>query len=129
MIRAARLRARRRAGHLAAARRAEAAHLADVEAAMDRLILRDLLAIERTKLANERTVLSYVRTGFACLAGALTLFQLFATPASRWSALALAVAGLALFVLGARRYRLAGRLVQGYARRGNPPDPAAPPGG
>lgn len=41
------------------------------------LILRDLLAIDRTKLANERTLLSYLRTSFAFAAGAITLIKLF----------------------------------------------------
>lgn len=127
MIRATRLRARRRA-HRRARLRAEAAYRAETEAAMDRLILRDLLAIERTKLANERTVLSYVRTGFACLAGTLTLVHLFDTPAALWSAAALALGGVALFALGALRYRQAARLVRSYALRGDPPDPTRLPG-
>lgn len=41
------------------------------------LILRDLLAIDRTKLANERTLLAYLRTSFAFAAGAVTLLKLF----------------------------------------------------
>ena len=123
MIRSVRLSARRRA-----ARRADAVQAAETKAAMDRLILRDLLAIERTRLANERTILAYARTGFACLAGALTLVQLFETSGARASAAALAVAGVALFALGVRRYRIVGQLVRGYALRGDPPEQPAPSG-
>ena len=35
----------------------------------DRIILRDHLAMERTKLANERTLLSYLRTSLYLLLG------------------------------------------------------------
>lgn len=36
----------------------------------------DWLAIERTKLANERTFLAYFRTAFAILAGGITIVRL-----------------------------------------------------
>lgn len=39
------------------------------------LILRDWLAIERTKLANERTFLAYFRTAFVFLATGLTFLK------------------------------------------------------
>lgn len=40
------------------------------------LILRDWLAIERTKLANERTFLAYFRTFFVFLGAGVTILQL-----------------------------------------------------
>lgn len=40
------------------------------------IILRDYLAMERTKLANERTLLSYVRTSLYLLLGGLALLGL-----------------------------------------------------
>jgi putative membrane protein len=40
------------------------------------LILRDWLAIERTKLANERTFLSYLRTTLVLLGTGITLIKL-----------------------------------------------------
>ena len=39
------------------------------------LIVRDWLAIERTKLANERTFLAYFRSAFVLLASGLTLLK------------------------------------------------------
>jgi putative membrane protein len=36
----------------------------------------DRLAIERTKLANERTFLAYFRTAFALMAGGVTIIRL-----------------------------------------------------
>lgn len=41
------------------------------------MILRDHLAYDRTVLANERTLLSYVRTAIALLAAGGTLWKLF----------------------------------------------------
>ncbi|MBZ9778886.1 DUF202 domain-containing protein [Psychroflexus sp. CAK8W] len=39
----------------------------------DRIILRDHLAMERTKLANERTLLSYLRSSLYLLLGGIGL--------------------------------------------------------
>ena len=41
------------------------------------LILRDVLAIDRTRLANERTLLSWMRTAVMVLVSGLTLLKLF----------------------------------------------------
>ena len=38
---------------------------------------RDTLALERTRMANERTFLAYIRTGLSLLAAAAVLFQFF----------------------------------------------------
>lgn len=40
------------------------------------IILRDYLAIERTRLANERTLLSYIRYSMYLLLGGIAFFQL-----------------------------------------------------
>ncbi len=42
----------------------------------EQIILRDHLAMERTKLANERTLLSYIRTSLYLLLGGLALIGL-----------------------------------------------------
>lgn len=39
------------------------------------LILRDTLAIERTRLANERTLLAFFRTGLSLIVTALAIFE------------------------------------------------------
>ncbi len=41
------------------------------------MILRDLLAIDRTRLANERTLLSWYRTALMMLVSGITLLKLF----------------------------------------------------
>jgi putative membrane protein len=42
----------------------------------EQIILRDYLALERTKLANERTLLSYIRSSLYLLIGGLALLKL-----------------------------------------------------
>lgn len=42
----------------------------------EELILRDYLALERTKLANERTLLSYIRASLYLLIGGIALLQI-----------------------------------------------------
>ena len=44
---------------------------------VDRLIYRDLLALDRTALANERTLLAYARTALMLLVSGITLVKLF----------------------------------------------------
>lgn len=41
------------------------------------LILRDQLAIDRTRLANERTLLSWLRTALMMLVSGITMLKLF----------------------------------------------------
>ncbi len=41
------------------------------------LILRDVLAIDRTRLANERTLLAWLRTSLMMLVSGVTLVKLF----------------------------------------------------
>jgi len=42
----------------------------------EEIILRDYLAMERTKLANERTLLSYIRSSLYLLLGGIAIIQL-----------------------------------------------------
>ena len=41
------------------------------------LILRDHLALDRTKLANERTILAYLRTAMMLMVSGVTLIKVF----------------------------------------------------
>jgi putative membrane protein len=43
-------------------------------------ILRDYLALDRTKLANERTLLAYMRTIIGLIASAIGLIEVIDTP-------------------------------------------------
>jgi putative membrane protein len=42
-----------------------------------KLILRDVLAVDRTRLANERTLLAWLRTALMELVSGITLIKLF----------------------------------------------------
>ncbi len=96
------------------------------EYALRRLILRDYLAIERTRLANERTALSYLRTTLALAAGAVTLLHVFDTPAARLTGWGLLGVGALLLLFGLMRFASVRRRVAGYARLHQPRDrPAA----
>ena len=53
-----------------------ALHVDDAFVHTERLILRDHLALVRTRLANERTLMSYVRSALYLILGGLGLLQL-----------------------------------------------------
>ncbi len=81
------------------------------------LILRDRLALDRTHLANERTLLAYVRTAFMLIVAGATAIK--ALPDDRvavttgWILLA---AGLTVTVFGGVRFQTFRRRVQRDAR-------------
>lgn len=64
------------------------------------LILRDWLAIERTKLANERTFLAYFRTAFVFLATGMTFLKLDYFQDFRWLGLVFLAFFPVMLVLG-----------------------------
>ncbi|MEM6580375.1 MAG: DUF202 domain-containing protein [Pseudomonadota bacterium] len=67
--------------------------------------LRDLLALERTRLANERTFLAYVRTALSLLAGGAVLLQFFAAePTYVTLAWVLIASGAAVLLVGVLRF-------------------------
>lgn len=69
------------------------------------LTLRDSLAKDRTVLANERTLLSYIRTGFGLAAGGVTLLKLFPEESSsRILGLTLLISGIAVICFGVVRF-------------------------
>lgn len=68
--------------------------------------VRDVLALERTRLANERTFLAYVRTALSLVAAAAVLFEFFSEIQAYFAvAWVLAVAGTAVFLIGILRFR------------------------
>jgi len=77
------------------------------------LILRDVLAIDRTRLANERTLLAWLRTAIMLLVSGVTLLKLFE------GVLVMEVMGVVLIPLGLvtaawgfRRYLHTRRLIE-----------------
>jgi putative membrane protein len=83
----------------------------------DELILRDRLAIDRTHLANERTLLAYIRTAFMLIVAGATALK--ALPGDRvavvtgWVLLAV---GLIVALFGAGRFQAFRRRVQRDAK-------------
>ncbi len=72
----------------------------------EKIILRDYLAIERTRLANERTLLSYIRSSLYLLIGSIAFFQLKDFPNFKYLALVSLVFSIIFFVIGVFRFRL-----------------------
>jgi putative membrane protein len=68
------------------------------------LVLREYLAIERTKLVNETTLLAYVRTGLYFLVAGSTLGQIVETDFWKVSGPALVAIGLIIVVIGLIRF-------------------------
>ncbi|TDN40222.1 DUF202 domain-containing protein [Hymenobacter sp. UV11] len=72
---------------------------------------RQLLAAARTHMANERTLLTYVRTSLALLAFGLTLLQL-EPRRTRWVGLGAIGTGLLVLLVGWLRYRYRARQIE-----------------
>ena len=71
----------------------------------DTLILRDALAIDRTRLANERTLLAWLRTGLMLVVSGVTLIKLFeGQPLMEVTGYALIPCGLFTPAFGLRRF-------------------------
>lgn len=72
----------------------------------EEVILRDYLAIERTRLANERTLLSYIRSSLYLLLGGIAFFQLKDIPNFKYLAIVSLVFSAIFFVIGIYRFTL-----------------------
>jgi putative membrane protein len=71
-----------------------------------KVILRDYLAIERTRLANERTLLSYIRSSLYLLLGSIAFYQLKEFSNFEYLALTALVFCVIFFVIGVYRFML-----------------------
>jgi putative membrane protein len=69
------------------------------------LILREYLAIERTRLANETTFLAYIRTGLYFMVAGSTLGYVIQTSFWKIAGTPLVVIGLLIMLAGVFRYR------------------------
>lgn len=76
------------------------------------LVLREYLAIERTKLANETTLLAYIRTGLYFLVAGSTLGQLIQTPFWQIAGTPVIVTGVLIMIAGIARYRKVRRAIE-----------------
>jgi putative membrane protein len=75
------------------------------------LILRDQLALDRTKLANDRTLLSFMRTSLAMMAAGGAVLHFFI--GMLWITLGwtLVLSGPCIFAFGVYRYRTMNTLI------------------
>ncbi|EKD86976.1 MAG: hypothetical protein ACD_37C00089G0014 [uncultured bacterium] len=71
----------------------------------EQLILRDHLAIDRTVLSNESTLLAYIRTGLAVIAAGATLVHFFIEIYVQITGGIIIIAGILILILGYKRYR------------------------
>jgi len=69
------------------------------------LVLREYLAIERTRLANETTLLAYIRTGLYFVVAGSTLGQVIQTQFWHIAGPPLIVIGLCIVAVGVYRFR------------------------
>lgn len=72
----------------------------------ERVILRDYLAIERTRLANERTLLSYIKSSLYLLLGGITFLQLKNYPDLEYLGIIALVFSAIFFIIGIYRFTL-----------------------
>lgn len=77
----------------------------------DDLILRDELAIDRTLLANERTLLSYVRFAVALFIAGVTIMHFSNEAWFSVMGLACIPTGIIIGIIGVVRYRQMNRLI------------------
>ena len=87
----------------------------------EEIILRDYLVLLRTKLANERTLLSYLRTSLYLLLGGIAFLQLQGFDNIKWIGyLSLALSSSILMIGIFRFYNLKKRLNSHYYSAGKP---------
>ena len=70
------------------------------------VILRDYLAIERTRLANERTLLSYIKSSLYLLLGGITVLQLKNYPELEYLGITALVFSAIFLFIGIYRFTL-----------------------
>ncbi len=71
---------------------------------IDEELVREHLALERTKLANERTLLSYIRASLYLLIGGLALIQVKEYPNLHWLGYAALFICVMFVFIGISRY-------------------------
>lgn len=86
----------------------------------DELILRDHLALVRTRLANERTLLSYIRSALYLLIGGIALLQLEGYGDLRWAGKFSLVLCVVFVVIGLYRYHTLRRQLDLFYKSGIP---------
>lgn len=70
----------------------------------EEIILRDYLALERTKLANERTLFAYIRTALYLILAGMTILQLNNFEDIHWIAFLSIGLSIIILIVGIGRY-------------------------
>ena len=88
-------------------------------AEMDRreMILRDWLAVDRTVLANERTLLSYIRTSLGGAAVGGSLLKFFDSKAAAWTGVLFLIAAIITATIGLLRFNSVRRRLAAIGRK------------
>lgn len=85
----------------------------------EKIILRDFLAMERTSLANERTLFSYIRASLYLAIGGVAIIEYEGFASFSWLAYTVfGLSGLLIFI-GVFRYRRLKRKLSTYYRSMN----------
>lgn len=80
----------------------------------DEIILRDYLAMERTKLANERTLLSYIRSSLYLLLGGIAIIQLEGFESIKFIGYISLGLTILLVIIGIYRFQKLNRQLKNY---------------
>jgi putative membrane protein len=83
----------------------------------EKIILRDFLAMERTRLSNERTYLTYIRTGLYFLLGAGAIFKLEEFENYREVGWVFSLLSITMAVIGTIRFLLLRRQLRKFYTR------------
>ena len=78
--------------------------MSPIEGKQPQLGINDLLAIERTIMANERTFLAYIRTSMTLLVPGVTGFQLANTILLKIVSFMFVPLGILVFIIGVIRF-------------------------
>lgn len=82
----------------------------------DRLILRDHLALERTRLANERTFMAYIRSALYLVIGGLALIQIEGHGELGWVGVFALSLAVVFAVVGLLRFYILRKQLDSYYR-------------
>ncbi len=82
----------------------------------EEIILRDYLALERTRLANERTLFAYIRTSLYLVLGGIAFLQLQGFEKIKWLGYLSLVLSIIFLVFGIfKYYQLKNKLKKYYS--------------
>ncbi len=70
----------------------------------EEIILRDYLALERTRLANERTLFAYIRTALYLILGGIAFMQMHEFRTIKWLAPVCFVLSIIILITGIVKY-------------------------